>query len=96
MKKQSGAKSIRLPKRTRRTNSVRHVRRNPLRRTFDIYTLLEALDQGQQINTPAELRDQLRKMCDDAKLWELMESAHELRNRSHKMADAVQKRLATL
>ena len=31
MKKQSGAKSIRLPKRTRRTNSVRHVRRNPLK-----------------------------------------------------------------
>lgn len=84
----------RNPKRTRST--IRHVRRNPLRRTFDIYTVLEALDQGQTIQTPAGLRVQLRKLCDDNKLWELMDVAHELRNRGHKMADAVQKRIAAL
>ena len=89
-KKQTGAN----PKRTRRT--TRHVRRNPLRRTFDIYTLLEARDQSKTINTPAELRAHLRKLLDDTKLWELMDTAHELRNRSNKMADAVQKRIAAL
>lgn len=82
----------------RRSNSIRTrtVRRNPLRRTFDIYTLLEALDQSKTINTPAELRVQLRKLCDDNTLWDLMDDAHELRNRSHKMADAVQKRISAL
>lgn len=89
--KQAKTKSKANRRLTRRTRI-----RNPLRRTFDIYTVLEALDQGQTIKTPAELRVQLRKLCDDNKLWELMDDAHELRNRGHKMADAVQKRIAAL
>ena len=77
---------------------TRHRRRlNPFRRSFDMYTILDALDTERgKITTPAQLRTQLRKICDDEKLWELMGAASEQRGRAHKLADALARRFKAL